>query len=200
MTLPQQQYQLCQKILANIPKLNQKYGLSIEVESEKNYYEYFGFVDEELFAPEPRIYHRKEIVELSAKNKETYLELISDKSVIIGKLLCPEITEKQIRQILVGLQEVLGENPNWRSSKTLGVDLADAIDDIITERNHSRFGNDMFTIRQFGTIYAIGMGEYPSQAETLYKKWCYGFPTSLFDANPILVLTELVEILENLLK
>lgn len=134
----QQQYQLCQKIHQLLPQINQKYGLEIEVESE-------------YFIAKP--------IKGIGADKEKKFELVSadyidykEEEYSYEWEKIPAIQEPQIRQILVGLQEVIRQNPNL----------------------------------------------YP--AVSYWADWMHGFPTCRFDTDPILVLTELLEILENLLK
>src|SRR5574343_1416583 len=92
-----------------------------------------------------------------------------------------DIGEKQIQQILVGLSEVLGENPEYiKPSFDYWI-----FDDEITDEHR------LYAYQQG---LKAGKNSTKSQAEDLYKKWCYGFPSSLFDQDPEMVLTELVEI------
>lgn len=90
------------------------------------------------------------------------------------------IQEKEIRQILIGLQEVL-KNENYIINKkhTISAD----------------FDDNIINIKAAKYQVIIELENYK-----LYKKWCCGFPTSLFDREPETVLQELADILKDLLK
>lgn len=107
----------------------------------------------------------------------------------IEKDLITRIYEPQIRQILVGLQEVLGRN-------------------ILFDRNLSSSSYDLLEYEAVCDLsehpYAFDLKkalvEPPHfQAEALCSRWLDGL-TPLFDSEPEKVLQELVELLENLLK
>jgi len=106
------------------------------------------------------------------------------------------IEEPQIRQILLALQEELGENPDWTTSTEL---------QYTTNENT---GSDHQLITDYN-YFMLTDGDKPSKVDFLYqgycsyskalcKKWLDGL-TPLFDTDPIAVLTELLEILTKLL-
>jgi hypothetical protein len=96
----------------------------------------------------------------------------------------PKIEEKQIRQILVGLQKVFEKNPDYDKRYN---DFYDIIDDGISTSED---------IHNFLELFQLPL---ESQAEALCQKWL-GSLTPMFDTNPTGVLEEMVEVLENLLK
>lgn len=92
------------------------------------------------------------------------------------------IQASQLRQILVGLKEVLGENPETARKQN---------ERLFYRSNQKIIWLDTFYIRYRECLV--------SQSEALCQKWLDGL-NPLFDTDPISVLTELGEILENLLK
>ena len=153
-------YNLTQKIHELLPKINQKFGLKVEVIGNWQNH------------PQKGLFLATEKMEVMGK--ENWQKFLDE--------CCLAIQADQIRQILVGLQEVL-----TKKTKFIKIDYQNAIS--------ASFEGDEINIKT--SKYDIIL---ESEAETLYKKWCYVFPTSLFDSEPEKVLTELVEILQNLLK
>ena len=114
---------------------------------------------------------------------------------------CFEIKEPQIRQILVGLSEVLGENPEYIAECIKWRNQREKIDNIqkwMREKD------------EFCKMYQLDakIESLPkSQDEALDDKWLRPVEEngkytgqSLFNREPVTVLHELVEILENLLE
>jgi hypothetical protein len=109
---------------------------------------------------------------------------------------CPAIAEPQIRQILLALQEILGENPEYMKWLEIGQTewKINAIDDFFNS-------NPLETILPVLYHHA----KPPQfQAKTLHDKW-FSFREiddkvipSLWDENPDQVLTELLEILKSI--
>src|SRR5574343_1224467 len=133
----QQQAELCQKIHELLPQINQKYGLEIKVESDKKYYK----LSKDTF-----IHKKGDIIIAQYSEDIDYLEDggaildiegISRYGLIAGdnyslvysipEPICPVLEEKQIRQILVGLQEVLGESRDL-------IDLKKKLDEIAKKK------------------------------------------------------------------
>jgi hypothetical protein len=151
------QYQLTTQIHQNLPKVCKKYGLEeLEIESEF----YYTGEGENYF------YYNFDYPKEKLKN------------------CIPKPQSPQIRQILIHLQEVLGENPEHiKCDLKLGKPSYD-LDDMVKSYNEG---------------FSAGRNQIKTRAEALCQKWLVGL-TPLFDTNPEQVLTELNEVLENLLK
>ena len=160
-------YNLTAKIHKLLPQVKDKYGLEFEIEFNELY-----------------------LVSLNYEGVKFFPNL---KQKLFGVEL-PAIQHLQIRQILVNLQEVLGENPE------------------LLKINNGAFGdcrleysdNHYLIVDYCDDIREIGYIEY---AEALDDKWLRPIKKdgkytgqSLFDREPLFVLHELCEILENLLK
>lgn len=164
-------YTLTARIHKLLPQVNQKYGLEIEVESDFAWFSKNGVY---------KIHHKQ----------YGLLVLVNHENV---KLECLAIQATQIRQILVGLQDVLGVNPEyieecgkWREQR----EIINNIKDFMREKD------------EFCKMYGIDAKLQTitkSQAEALCQKWLDGLEP-LFDREPETVLQELIEVLENLLK
>jgi hypothetical protein len=97
------------------------------------------------------------------------------------------IEEPQIKQILIAFQEKLGEDPTYTRVYKMEMNFlkfskmseANKIEEVTGKINPFNFG-------------------FSSKAETLYQRFCCGFPQSEFEINPVAVLTELNEIIKNL--
>ena len=107
------------------------------------------------------------------------------------------IQEPQLRQILVGLQVVLGKDKGKHSVSIKKIDL-------------TQNGNFIFVYDYESGDYQSNSGDYfridilydnkkNTQAEAFCQKWLDGLKP-LFDREPITVLTELRDILKDLLK
>jgi hypothetical protein len=170
-------YNLTKQIHTNLLKVCEKYGLEkLKIESEKY------------------IYTNSNILLPIDQNTGDYQKL--------DKPYYPAIQPPQIRQILVHLQGVLGENPEYaETSNSLNEDI---------QKNRKLITN--ISINDWAEVECLiqindGIGYKEakleilpkSQAEALCQKWLDGL-TPLFDTNPVAVLTELNEVLENLLK
>ena len=160
-------YNLTAKIHKLLPQVKDKYGLEFEIEFNELY-----------------------LVSLNYEGVKFFPNL---KQKLFGVEL-PAIQHLQIRQILVNLQGVLGENPE------------------LLKINNGAFGdcrleysdNHYLIVDYCDDIREIGYIEY---AEALDDKWLRPIKKdgkytgqSLFDREPLFVLHELCEILENLLK
>lgn len=163
-------YQLTQNLHKIIQKKAKKYGLEIEIEKncEENWYE--------IFDNNGKIIQRIGNVYLYEPiNREPYF-----------KRLCPAIQAPQIRQILVGLQEVLGENYQYKQEKWL-------LDNL-----NKRYENKELTEYSLIACLETSVEKTPKyQAEALCQKWLDGL-NPLIDREPILVLTELVKISQSI--
>jgi len=100
------------------------------------------------------------------------------------------IQAPQIRQILLALQDELGENPEYKRVKA---DLDHEWKLSLLDSEISKQVSE--TIRIFGGFILVGIPE--KQSEALCKKWVDTL-TPLFDKDPEKVLTEFLELLENL--
>lgn len=151
----QQQYLYCQKIHQKLPEVKAKYGLKFEVESD--YY----------VAEDNKIY-------------QNYMLPFNGETGDAEINFYPAIQAPQIRQILVGLQEVL-----------------DSFNQIFIGKEciyNITFADKTATL----TIDDRWLRPYIKQANPYLTLKDYGLP--LFDTNPETVLQELDQILENLLK
>jgi len=132
-------YEITKSIHSEIERLKQKLGLEIEIESDKK------------ISARDILFYRFE-TDISKFEQENSVWFIQP---------------PQIRQILVGLQEVLGENPEWR------------------EANNSFIESSVNILHYFPQ----------SQAQALCNKWIDGL-NPLFDREPETVLIELLKILK----
>lgn len=190
-------YERTQKIYELLPKINQKYGLEIKVESAKNYYKlskdsFMHKKDDIIIA------HSEDIDYIEDGGAILDIEGISRYSLITGdnyslvysvpEFVCPVLKLPQIRQILIGLKKVLGENPEYKQDRWL-------LDNL-----NKRYENKELTEYSLIACLKSSVEKTPkSQAEALCQKWLDGLEP-LFDREPETVLQELIEILENLLK
>lgn len=191
-------YQLTKKITELLPKINQKYGLRIEVESDYNYYK----LSKDSFRHKKGdiiIAHSEDIDYLEDGGAILDIEGISRYSLITGdnyslvysvpEFVCPVIESPQIRQILIGLKDVLGDNADYKKERY----------NWVKNKNDERFIADNKKDCVFVINYKIDKIYKKSQAEALCQKWLDGL-NPLFEREPKTVLQELIEILENLLK
>jgi hypothetical protein len=164
-------YKLHQTIHELIPQLSQKYGLKFEVRSK----EYILDPDLE-YNLENNVYKGGEITAY------------------------PAIQTPQIRQILFGLREVLGKNPEIHKKDI----LLKKVFDMKIEYPHFNEYNKGLSL---GRIEAEKNGMVWSKAQSLDDHWFR--PTekdgkytgqSMFDLEPDTVLAELIEIIKELLK
>ena len=142
-------YETTEKIHEVIDLINEKYSLEIDIISDNNNV----------------IYYTDIVVNTTINCSENYIsdtgELMSlDSNNYIGFTLAEDwqfaIGEKQIKQILVGFKDLLGDTKEYE---------------------------DMIVAK--------------SQAEVLCHKWLDGL-NPMFESEPELVLTELLEMLENM--
>jgi hypothetical protein len=126
------------------------------------------------------------------RNTSGELYLSSNAEIVNNKyyVTLPAIEESQIRQILVGLEGVLGSNPEW----------------VEMERERRSFMN-----HRLGNLLQKDFSEKErylmvklqlvtsSQAEALCSRWLDGL-RPMFEKEPEKVLTELLEILKKLNK
>lgn len=160
-------YPLRARIHELLPQINQKYGLEIEVESD-----FYWYVETSYFEgvhKRPGCFYKD----------DGFYERVFDAAI-------DDIQAPQIRQILVGLQEVLGENPELHSKRL------DNYSEFL-----EAFKNDTPIEAKYTELKNEAIPEF--QAEVLCQKWLDGI-TPLFDREPEPVLQELVEVLEHLLK
>lgn len=148
-------YNLTKQIYKLLPKINQKYGLKIEIESD------FYLHNNPKADSYKQVFYKT--------NLPIYLE--TTKEQVIKKWMSPIIQALQIRQILVGLQDVLGENPEFVEA---------------LKRNEM-------------SHYSLWVPEAETQSEVFCQKWLDGL-NPLFDREPETVLQELIDMLDNLLK
>jgi len=153
-------YKLTKEIHELLPQVKAKYGLEFEVKAEKC------------------IYCDKQN-EYQEEKTEALLE--APQWFIDGSLA--KLEEKQLRQILVALKGVLGENPEFLS-------LEYKIENLIDESGEGRISR-LFSRRLGGTKYF--------KAETFCQNWLDGLDP-LFDREPETVLTELRDLLKSLIK
>lgn len=166
-------YNLTQKIHEILPKINQKFGLKIEI------------IGNWQIHPQKGLFLVTEKMEVM--DKENWQKFLDE--------CCLAIQSPQIHQILVSLQDVFGENPEILIFKK----QIEKDNNQVKQLENKNEWAKVYKTHKEGLEIILNLTPQ-SQAEAFYKRWCYGFPTSLFDQDPILVLTELVEILENLLK
>lgn len=97
--------------------------------------------------------------------------------------ICPVLEEPQIKQILIALQEVLGENPKY-----------------LRLEKYQNFPSQYDDNAEYITNAINGGMLLPpkTQAEALYQKWCCGFPKSQFETDPESVSEELWQILKSI--
>lgn len=119
-----------------------------------------------------------------AEQKEIFIKITGDYTIDEDGDLWDRYTsspiaiqEKQIKQILVAVSDILGENPEFE-------DAEDAMG--------YRLSNGS-SPRECGLLLPP---KFKSQA--LYQKWLCSFPQSEFDTNKDKVLTELLEILKGI--
>lgn len=187
-------YQLQAKIHKLLHKINKQYGLEIEIESDYTWHEYSGYVDSKSLT-EYKKYNKKEYYH-NINSDPLNCDLIADRSVIISPPLFLDISKTQIRQILIGLKDVLGENPEIEKNKI----LLDKLEE--EEKVVSVLGNefDNYVAKENLNAHKVKIHKtVESQAEALCQRWLDGLEP-LFDREPEKVLQELIEILENLLK
>lgn len=209
-------YTLTKKIHELLPQVKAKYGLKFEVEFKKiptnflicKFCEHSA--EKECFKINPTGFGFCP----NCKKEGDFIAKDFDYQY------CFEIKEPQIRQILVGLQEILGENPIYKSNSVNTF--------IKREQNKKHTTQKATNYEQIEEWFYFGfhdnvccqdytcfkLKEYPflklapkSQDEALDDKWLRPVEEngkytgqSLFNREPVTVLHELVEILENLLE
>ena len=169
-----QLYTLTKQINDLLPKVASKYDLKINVENDSEFYQ--------------------------NKNTEVYQVWTDDAMRLEQECGSPSnykytsikaIQAPQIRQILLILKDVLGKNPNFKggSHEALGSGSWHYVDGKLKAEiiHYDDDGDDDDELNLF------------SYAESLCGKCCDGL-TPLIDTNQEQVLSELVEVLENLLK
>lgn len=161
-------YTLTQKIHEILPQINQKYGLDLNLSYENSYF-ICNDGDNKIFS------YRDVFDRIDAK-------------IQTSKDFIPAIQTAQIRQILIGLKDVLGDNADYKEERY----------NWVKNRNDERFIADNHKDCVFIIDYKIDKIYKKSQAEALCQRWLDGLEP-LFDREPEKVLQELVEILENLL-
>lgn len=164
-------HQLTAKIHQLLPQVCAKNNIKqIEVE--------FDFV----LSPEGKKIPKWEIVkDITIQNKQDYI---------------PAIEEPQIRQTLVGLQEVLGENPEYTEEQKHWERLMDGDPD---EDEESMLYEGTDNCPWCNIEYCTANKHPKTQAEALCQRWLDGL-NPLFDREPLTVLQEWEELLLNLLK
>jgi len=151
-----------------LPQINQKYGLKIEVTGAY----VITFNDE--------ILHKYQI----PFDEKGHCELIDFEIAIQAP---------QIRQILFGLKEVLGEDENNPFNSY--IHNGQSFNTLISSAKN--YGSP-FSAKELDEFKAFS-DKFESKAEAICQKWLDGL-NPLFDREPETVLQELVEILQNLLK
>ena len=101
------------------------------------------------------------------------------------------IEPPQIKQILIAFEEKLGENPEYKKRQ---------IQKNILEEGKEKDGTD-FEVLMYKMAYKNSSDLLKltpqTQSEALCQKWLDGL-NPLFDSNPTQVLTELLEVLQNI--
>lgn len=177
-------YELTKKIHETIDLINAKYGLEIEIKSDNDTVIYeTGMINADGSAEinkakidycECYISGTGELMRLSSNNFVAFT-LAEDWQFEIG--------EYQIKQILNALKDLLGENPEYE-------ELENAIKNLYKDGGYDRY---VMCVTHIVNKYIP-----QSQAEALCQKWLDGL-NPIFDSNPEMVLTELLEVLENLI-
>jgi len=190
--MTQQQFQLNQKINEILPKLAEKYGKEIEIENYKVLY-----------------LKENDETEIGDCIIGSYINYISNTgdlmtvgeqggiATTISHDWIVKIEAPQIRQILLALQDVLGENPEYTQMQILKNKYADVTNvlypAVIVEEY--RIKANMLAKKIAYEILLEKAVVYYSEA--LCKKWVDTL-TPLVDREPVTVLTEFLEVLENL--
>jgi hypothetical protein len=178
-------YQLTKKIYELLPQVKDKYGLEFEIESD------YWYHTPKKSDFKNRIFHYSEI-----SNHFYNFETKHLKDYFI-----PAIQEPQIRQILVVLSRVLGENPEKYSEQSEANFWLTEIEKWL-ETKKTKVNNQEFFLNKAIYQYGVRIGKLlvipDSKAEALCQKWLGGLKP-LFNRESKTVLQELVEILENLL-
>jgi hypothetical protein len=170
-------YELTKEIHELLPQVKAKYNLEFDIESDKYYYLAGVKYPEEI----------KYVGLCNKYDSTTEFDItIFGRSGLLDKIReLPFIEVPQIRQILVGLQEVLGKMENYEQLKWKNENKQSEIKD--------------------GVVFLIALNHLPkTKAESLWQKWLKpdfkNNGLSLFDREPETVLQELVDILKDLLK
>jgi len=118
-----------------------------------------------------------------------YASILSMADKVV-KLKCLAIEVTQIREVLIALQDILGENPELEKAQK-SINTIEQLD------VHEPYFNERNKTLAIGRAIQFQFLLPKSQSEALCKKWLDGL-TPLIDSNPIQVLTELNEILTKL--
>jgi hypothetical protein len=176
-------YELTKQIHEILTQINKKYGLNIEIKGEYIY---------------------KEMLTKDKTVDDVYLQhlhpdFFSD-VVVEGKLMSwdsykilPVIQAPQIKQILFGLKDVLGESDDWKSAK-----LEMEEDGDFGDLSNIIYDKSFFCVYNIKYNESIIYGSTKSQAEALCAKWIDGL-TPLIESEPEKVLEELKETLTKML-
>jgi len=160
-------YTATQNCLETVQKKAKELGLEIEIESDYYWYE------------RVKTYQWKDIIEKRTSEPVIINQIEVDE--LHGEYnLCPAIQEKQIRQILLAFQEVLGENPEHIK-----------FDGFL----NTPFENEKEMLDVANTCGLIQKAK--SKAEALCQKYLNEL-NPMFDREPIQVLEELTEIINKL--
>ena len=163
------------KIHELLPQVKAKYGLKFEVESEYYY---------DTVSKDNPLRHKTEIL--------LVWKMSLDRKQLGRKRFIPAIQFPQIRQILIGLQGVLGENLNYHSKRL---------------ENYDEFLQNFKQNKPITAEYTLIKNKSvpQSKSQDLDDKWLRpaekdGKYTgqSLFNREPETVLTELIQILQSI--
>ena len=150
---------ITRQIHDTIDKINEKYGLEIN------------------------IYHHLSYSSYKDENDYTVVESWRSKDKSVYDSFFP-IEEKQIKQILIALNDMLGENPEYE-------ELENGIKNLYHDGGYDKY---VFKVEDIAMKYTPA-----TLASSFCHRWLDGL-NPLFESEPELVLEELLEVLENLIK
>ena len=188
-----EQYQLTKQIHAIIPKLAEKYGKKINIKNDKILY-----VDTENWTGIEECTLGVHSISIDAGVLDIR-EHQFGRSIENYNDWIPKIEELQIRQILLAVKDELGDNPEYAEMLILKNKYADATNVLCypsAVADEYKMKADRLAKKIAYEILLEKTIVYKSEA--LCNKWLDGL-TPLFDSEPVIVLKELLEILENLL-
>jgi|GEM_PF-3758553 len=173
-------YQLTKQIQSIIPLITEKYNKEIQIE---NYKVLYLDIKDKAKCKEATIGCYDQYVS-DTGNLMTVEQ--GDRATTLSHDFVSKIEEPQIREILIALQEELGENPTYSLVYNMEINLL----------KHSKMSEANKKSDVQHRINPLFIG-FPTRSETFCNKWLDGLKP-LFDTDPIAVLTELLEILTNL--